>query len=126
MIRRLFILTAAAICGLAGCSSGEKVITKEEKYPNGRIKSRVEYHIRNGEEVLWGKATYYYESGAVELNVEHANGKRHGTYESFYENGEPRESGAFAYGNRDGTWTEWDKDGKETKRFYEAGVEKKP
>lgn len=110
---------------IPGCASGEKYVTKEETYPEGQIKSRVQYLIRDGQEVLWGEATYYYVSGGIEIRCEHANGKRHGKYETFYDNGEPKEAGAFAYGNRDGEWQEWDSEGKVTKTTYVAGKVKK-
>lgn len=110
-----------AFSTILGCASGEKVITKEETFPDGRIKSRVQYHIRDGNEVLWGEATYYYVTGGIELKCENANGKRHGPYETYYDNGGPKEFGSFAYGNRDGEWLEWDKEGNVKKTMYVAG-----
>ncbi len=109
----------------SGCASGEKVITKEETYPDGSIKSRISYHIKNGEEVLWGEATYYYPSGLVEIKCEHGNGRKHGKYEEFYESGAPKSAGRFAYGKRDGVWSEWDEDGNETRRHFQNGEEVK-
>lgn len=120
------VTTAAAsfvLMALSGCASGEKVITKEETYPDGSIKSRITYHIKNGQEVLWGEATYYYPNGLVEVKCEHGNGRKHGNYEEFYESGAPKSAGRFAYGKRDGVWSEWDVEGNETRKHYQNGEE---
>lgn len=119
----LFI--GVAIFTMSGCASGDKIVTKEETYPDGKLKSRVEYRIRDGNEVLWGKAIYFYDNGAVELQCEYANGKRHGKYEAFHPNGNPKETGEFAYGLREGEWTEWDIEGGMKKRTFKAGEEVK-
>lgn len=124
-LRLAMLFIGVAIFTMSGCASGDKIVTKEETYPDGKLKSRVEYRIRDGNEVLWGKAIYFYDNGAVELQCEYANGKRHGKYEAFHPNGNPKETGEFAYGLREGEWTEWDIEGGMKKRTFKAGEEVK-
>jgi len=123
---RTCILIVLVTSLLTGCASADKVITREEKYADGNLKSKIEYRIREGEEVLWGKATYYFPNSTVEVQCEHANGKKHGRYEAFYANGARKSAGAYAYGKRDGQWSEWGEDGTERKTLYKDGAEVKP
>lgn len=116
-----FGLIAVALSPLGGCSRGEETLTKEAYYEDGTLKSKTNYVIRDGKEILWGESIDYYPNGQINTLSTFAQGKRHGKYESYYEDGKPRSKGNYAYGNRHGEWTEWDAEGKTSVKSFTNG-----
>ena len=57
--------------------------TIEEYYPNGRLKSRIEYRLKKEH----GKALYYDEHLRLYLEVTMKNGKKHGGFHKYHFNG---------------------------------------
>ncbi len=54
--RRIGLVVVAFVVGLAGCRNIPETQTREKKHPNGQLKSREEFIVKNDKEVLSGKA----------------------------------------------------------------------
>jgi len=62
-----------------------------------------------------GTWTFWYQSGAVELEGTYARGKKHGLWTKWWENGEKRAQGTCLHGRMDGKWTEWHPNGQKAR-----------
>jgi antitoxin component YwqK of YwqJK toxin-antitoxin module len=112
MIRRTAltarVATGVLVIFLAGCSNDDDYASREEKWPDGTLKSRVHYKINaDGKEELWGVGETWFEDGQLETRIEYARGRKHGLSEAYYANGQMKEKGTYAFGLRDGTWESW-------------------
>jgi antitoxin component YwqK of YwqJK toxin-antitoxin module len=81
-----FILFLCAV----GCSRE----VKKEYYPNGQLKSVLNY--KKGQ--LEGIALYYYENGALKERVNYRKGKRERTGTTYYESGKLKEEITYENG----------------------------
>jgi uncharacterized protein len=114
-----------------GCGSKHK--TKEEYYPDGKLKAvytyndaglldgEVKKYFPNGkflsEEIyknneLDGISRVYYESGKAESEGQYKDGKLDGIYKSYYENGNLKSSGEYKAGILVGSLDNYDENGK--------------
>ncbi len=98
----LFLGIALAFFSLIACDD-----IREEKYPNGKIHTRVQYV----ENVKQGVETEFYESGNVKRTRHFEKGKLQGESKEFYESGKTRAELNYVNGAIDGT----------VKRYYENG-----
>lgn len=74
----IIIVLGVALLLLVGCTR-----VKEEYYPDGILRSRIEY--RNGKEN--GLATFYQPNGMRVSEIEMKDGKKNGSFRTFYSNG---------------------------------------
>ncbi len=66
----------------------ERLQTREERYPTGRIKSRFQVLIdAQGNAVPHGPATTFHENGQLKWQGEHRDGRQVGKWVEFYEDG---------------------------------------
>jgi antitoxin component YwqK of YwqJK toxin-antitoxin module len=75
-----------------GCSR----TVEKEYYPNGQLKSVLNY--KKGQ--LEGIALYYYENGTLKERVNYRKGKRERTGTTYYESGKMKEEITFVHGDR--------------------------
>lgn len=80
---------------------------KEEHYPDGTVRSRIEY--KNGKEN--GLATFYQPNGARATEVEMKDGKKNGSFRTFYENGNLESKATYQNDTLVGTYALFDIDG---------------
>lgn len=80
---------------------------REEKYPNGKVRSRVQY-VENAKQ---GEETEFYESGSTKRTRIFEKGKLQGASKEFYESGKLQAELTYANGAIDGV----------VKRYYENG-----
>ena len=83
---------AALILFLCAVSCSRKV--EKEYYPNGQLKSVLNY--KKGQ--LEGIALYYYENGALKERVNYRKGKRERTGTTYYESGKLKEEITYENG----------------------------
>jgi antitoxin component YwqK of YwqJK toxin-antitoxin module len=83
------VLLALFVCAV-GCSRE----VEKEYYPNGQLKSVLNY--KKGQ--LEGIALYYYENGALKERVNYRRGKRERTGTTYYENGKLKEEITYENG----------------------------
>jgi len=97
---------------------GLPVETFEEKWPDGKIKSRQQV-VRNkeGEAVSHGLSTQMWESGEKKLEITFHCGVKHGPRRAWHHDGKNWSVGAYVNGRDDGTWTEWYADGTKAQEF---------
>ena len=78
--------------------------TKETYWPNGQMKSRINYNV-NGQ---WhGPYESWYQNGQLEEKSNHLNGKWHGPYEAWHENGQLWMKSDYVNGRLNGPYEEW-------------------
>ena len=113
-----------------GCGSKHK--TKEEYYPDGKLKAVYTYndaglldgevnkYFPNGKflsrevyknNVLDGISMVYYESGKIESERNYKDGKLEGIYRSYYENGKLKSLGDYKAGTLNGSLDIYDENG---------------
>ena len=80
------------VCGV-GCSRE----VEKEYYPNGKLKSVLNY--KKGQ--LEGIALYYYENGTLKERVNYRKGKRERTGTTYYESGKLKEEITYVNGMRE-------------------------
>jgi uncharacterized protein (TIGR02145 family) len=100
-IAALFTL-AFAVLSLTACDD-----IREEKYPNGKVRSRVQY-VENAKQ---GVETEYYENGNVKRTRNFEKGKEQGESKEYYESGKLKAELSYTSGAVHGT----------VKRYYENG-----
>jgi len=88
MLTLLIVLLFAA----AGCSRE----VKKEYYPDGKLKSVLNY--KKGQ--LEGIALYYYQNGQLKERVNYRRGKRERTGTTYYESGKLKEEINYVDGKR--------------------------
>jgi antitoxin component YwqK of YwqJK toxin-antitoxin module len=76
-----------------GCSRE----THKEHYPNGKLKSVLNYKKGQPE----GIALYYYENGTLKERVNYRKGKRERTGTTYYESGKLKEEISYVNGERE-------------------------
>ena len=91
-----------AVFSLTSCDD-----IREEKYPNGKVRSRVQY-VENAKQ---GVETEFYENGNVKRTRLFEKGKLQGESKEFYESGKIKAELSYLNGAVDGT----------VKRYYENG-----
>ncbi len=92
---------------------------REEKYPNGKIRSRTPY-VENEKE---GVETEYYESGNVKRTRTFVRGKEEGDASEYYENGQIKKEMHYTRGALDGTETRYHENGKiQSITLYKMGT----
>ncbi len=107
---------------LSGCRNIPETLTREKKHPNGQLKSREEYIIKNDKEVLTGKAVYWYANGKLMAEGAFGRGKYDGAWTYYYDSGQVKSQGTYALGKKDGEWKDYDQNtGKLTTTRYEDG-----
>ncbi len=98
--------------------ASRKIEVLEDKYVDGTPKSREEFYVdEDGEQVLHGAATYWWESGKKRLEMHYQNGSEHGHKAAWYSDGEKWSEGDFLDGKEHGLWTVWYPDGKKHHEF---------
>ena len=118
-------------------SLGTATELREEKYPNGSLKSRG--HVRQDADknhVLVGLWTYWFPNGQKEAEGDYRNGReggkrgdtgllvdgRNGPWTIWYENGQKRSASTYQDGKQEGVWTAWYESGqKKEEGRYEDG-----
>ena len=80
---------------------------REEKYPNGKVRSRVQY-VENAKQ---GVETEFYENGKVKRTRNFEKGKEQGESKEYYESGKLKAELSYTNGAVNGT----------VKRYYENG-----
>jgi hypothetical protein len=75
--------------------------TIEEYYPNGSLRSRVQYAHDTIKE---GTAIYYYENGQVSGQGLYKQNEKHGSYTDYYSNGVVKEKGMYRNGKPVGSF----------------------
>lgn len=68
-----------------------------------------EFTFNNGEK--HGKATYYFENGAVKETGSFADGYKTGEWQQFHADGSKASVGEFKNGKKSGQWKVWDANG---------------
>ena len=86
-------ILVAAVAGLLFLAAGCSRNVEKEYYPNGQLKSVINYKKGQRE----GIALYYYESGTLKERVNYRKGKRERTGTTYYESGKLKEE--ITYGN---------------------------
>ena len=84
----------AVILILFVCAAGCSREVEKEYYPNGQLKSVLNY--KKGQ--LEGIALYYYENGALKERVNYRKGKRERTGTTYYESGKLKEEITYENG----------------------------
>ena len=87
----------AAILLLFVCAVGCSREVEKEYYPNGKLKSVLNY--KKGQ--LEGIALYYYENGTLKERVNYRKGKRERTGTTYYETGKLKEEITYVNGMRE-------------------------
>ena len=92
MNRKRMVVVAALILFL--CAVGCSREVEKEYYPNGQLKSVLNY--KKGQ--LEGIALYYYENGTLKERVNYRRGKRERTGTTYYESGKLKEEITYENG----------------------------
>ncbi len=92
--RSVLTLLIVLLFVAAGCSRE----VKKEYYPDGKLKSVLNY--KKGK--LEGIALYYYQSGNLKERVNYRKGKRERTGTTYYESGKLKEEIHYVDGKREG------------------------
>ena len=87
-------MMAVAALVLFLCAVGCSREVEKEYYPNGQLKSVLNY--KKGQ--LEGIALYYYESGSLKERVNYRKGKRERTGTTYYESGKLKEEITYENG----------------------------
>ncbi|MFC1584821.1 toxin-antitoxin system YwqK family antitoxin [Fibrobacterota bacterium] len=114
---RVLRLTALILTGLFLLAC-QRIETRKEKYPSGKLKARWEVTVSKEGEVKDGVYEEFYESGQAKSIVNYVDNKEHGVYRSYHENGKMESEIYFLEGLMDGSYKEWYDNGKK-KRFAE-------
>lgn len=116
----------ASVVTFAGCRNIPKTQTREQKHTNGQLKSREEYLVQDGKEVLTGKAVYWYPSGKLMAEGSFGRGRYDGAWTYYYESGQVKSQGVYAFGHKDGEWKDYEEGtGKVTTSHYKDGNPRK-
>ena len=117
-------LKPAARTTKAGNAAGTVEI-REERYPNGRLKTQREVLVlRDGREVNHGVYNYWDAAGQKRSEKHFHNGQRHGPWSTWNADGSLREQSNYVLGKRVGTTTLWYGSGQKWSRVaYSDGVE---
>lgn len=110
---RRFALFFLPLCLLVvgDCRRDSDFLTREEKYPNGQLKSRQTYKVEfDDTEVLAGPATFWFADGTLQAKGGYVKGKRHGKWTYWYASGQMKSQGEYAHGRKNGEWSDWEKD----------------
>jgi antitoxin component YwqK of YwqJK toxin-antitoxin module len=91
----------------------------EEKWVDGTPKSREEFILDpNGNQILDGVSTYWWESGKKKLEMHYRNGLAHGRKTTWFSDGELWSEGSFVADKEHGVWTVWFPGGKRQHEFH--------
>ena len=90
-------IVAVAALILFVCAVGCSREVEKEYYPNGKLKSVLNY--KKGQ--LEGIALYYYENGVLKERVNYRKGKRERTGTTYYESGKLKEEITYVNGMRE-------------------------
>jgi len=97
---------------------GLPVETLEEKWPDGKIKSRRQVvRDKEGNAIPHGLTTQMWESGEKKLEITFQCGVKHGPRLAWHRDGKQWSVGQYVNGKDDGTWTEWYADGTKAQEF---------
>ncbi len=77
-------------------------------YPDGKVMQTVHYKVN----VPHGLRKNYFESGPLSSEYSYIDGKIDGEYVAYHENAQKSEAGKYKAGNRIGDWKEFYKNGK--------------
>jgi antitoxin component YwqK of YwqJK toxin-antitoxin module len=91
--RAVLTLLIVLLFAAAGCSRE----VKKEYYPDGKLKSVLNY--KKGK--LEGIALYYYQNGQLKERVNYRKGKRERTGTTYYESGKLKEEITYVDGKRE-------------------------
>lgn len=84
----------------------------QTQFPDGKPQRRQEgYRDENGNFVLHGLATEWYESGQKKLELHYRDNKLNGERTAWFEDGSVRSRGSFVDNRSDGLWVEYYQDG---------------
>jgi len=104
---------------IIGC---ERVQTKKEKYPSGRLKARWEVTKSAAGELKNGVYEEWYENKETKLIVNYVDNKEHGIYRSYYKSGQISSEMSFHHGELRGDNQEWYENGqKKSATYYKKG-----
>jgi antitoxin component YwqK of YwqJK toxin-antitoxin module len=109
------ILRAFLIGGMI-LSACERLETRKEKYPSGKLKAKWEVTVSKKGEFKNGVYEEYWENGNSKSFVNYVDNKEHGLYRSHHENGKVEAEINFEKGLMHGDSKEWYDSGKK-KRF---------
>ena len=99
-------------------SDSAQVEIREEYFPDGTVKTRMEGLLgEDGELVLHGMLTNFWENGQKKSEVAYVQGFVHGSRTAWYESGQMWSLGQNVDGAADGTWTEWYPDGRKAREM---------
>ena len=111
MTRRTFavFLSLFIFAFLWGC---QKVETRKEKYPSGKLKAR--YDVTVSKDLVQKNGVYeeWYENKQTKMIVNYVDNKEHGVMRTYYPNGKLSAEIYFHHGEMDGDYREWYESGK--------------
>ena len=115
---RLIISLSLLIFLFSSCTK-----TIEEYYPNGRLKSRIEYRFKKEH----GKALYYDEHHRLYIEVTMKRGKKHGDFYKYHFNGKVETQAFYVNDVQEGEEISYDKRGIKIQEIhYVNGVKDGP
>jgi antitoxin component YwqK of YwqJK toxin-antitoxin module len=94
----------------------ERLETRKEKYPSGKLKARYEVTVSKKGEFKNGVFEEFWENKKRKCIVNYLDDKPHGVYRSYYESGKMEAEIYFLEGMKNGEYKEWYENGKK-KRF---------
>ena len=102
----------------------DRVEVREEYFPDGSVKFRTEGRLNSdGEFIIHGARTLYWESGQKKYEEHYVQGMKHGPRSAWYEGGQIRSQGQYINDEEHGTWTEWYPDGRKMRELnFENGA----
>jgi antitoxin component YwqK of YwqJK toxin-antitoxin module len=103
-IMRILSLLAVALFFLAAC---QRVESRKEKYPSGKLKAKYEVTSSKEGELKNGVYEEYYENGKMKCIVNYVDDKKHGVYRSYHESGKMEAEIYFLNGLKSGDYKEW-------------------
>jgi len=95
-----------------------QVEIREEYFPDGTVRVRAEGRLDDdGEFIVHGMLTNYWENGQKKSEVSYVQGFMHGPRTAWYESGQIWSLGRNVDGAAEGTWSEWYPDGRKAREM---------
>jgi antitoxin component YwqK of YwqJK toxin-antitoxin module len=94
------------------------ILVQDENYDGGAVATRrTGYKDENGEFVIHGTLTNFWENGQKKSEINFVHGVRHGLRQAWYQGGQLWSEGHYVNGKEHGTWMVWFPDGRKAQEI---------